>query len=153
MSFTEKLFIVMKSNLLIPCFMDHVFNVVSKNPTNPKLLSFSPVIIGFSCLHLYVCGSLESIFMKGVRPVPRLIFFAGGCPVVPASFVGFHAIFQLSCLSILTHFRSALYMLSFYLPVMCIVYIFLQFVTGIFTFLWIIFILTKAFNFSHIHLS
>ena len=81
LSFTEQKFLtLMKSNLSIISFMDHVFVVLSKKRHhNTQSHRFSPVLFSrsFIVLHFTVRSMIhfKLIFVKGVRSLSRLFFF------------------------------------------------------------------------------
>ena len=87
--------ILMKSNLPVFSFVDHAFGVASKKLSpNIRSLRFSPVLSSMSSIVLYFTfrsmGYFELIFVKGVSSgsiFSLSLFFACGCPVVPAPFV------------------------------------------------------------------
>lgn len=83
--------IVKKSNLLIFFFLLLVFYLKTHFKTQghldffPVLPSRSFVVFHFT---LGLWSIFELIFVKSIRTLSRLTFFACGCPVVPALFGG-----------------------------------------------------------------
>lgn len=103
---------------------------------SPMSSSWTFTILHFIFRSMMICLELilwkihfELIFMKSIRSVSRFIFFACGCPVVPASFVEKHLLHLLplllcwrlfECIYGSWHIMRVYFWAFYYVPFICL---------------------------------